>query len=282
MTETFLKYSKKVLAIDENYTDWLIDYFRRQNQTEESLVTGYFDNVNSNLNSIDQKKTFFRFLQFLAFSRTQTATTEIFWEQPYSIVQFKATDFMDFIQINHKNQYQREQLIQFFEKIQTMNPFVKIFTNNSFQSFIIFPFVKTRKKFGEYGPWIIEVAILQELYFYSYRFFFPTYFITYQLDFELQIKLQFIQSYSTQNLKKAFSLDQILDQYKQANNQKKAQIKLHIHYTFDQALKYGMIQDNCQIKFKNKTRKIQFIPIRNLTSLLIGQSEKIYFYEKLF
>jgi hypothetical protein len=32
-----------------------------------------------------------------------------------------------------------------------------------------------------------------------------------------------------------------------------------------------MIQDNCQIKFKNKTRKIQFIPIRNLTSLLIGQ-----------
>jgi hypothetical protein len=282
MTETFLKYSKKVLAIDENYTDWLIDYFRRQNQTEESLVTGYFDNVNSNLNSIDQKKTFFRFLQFLAFSRTQRAITEIFWEQPYSIVQFKATDFMDFIQINHKNQYQREQLIQFFEKIQTMNPFVKIFTNNSFQSFIIFPFVKTRKKFGDYGPWIIEVAILQELYFYSYRFFFPTYFITYQLDFELQIKLQFIQSYSTQNLKKAFSLDQILDQYKQANNQKKAQIKLHIHYTFDQALEYGMIQDNCQIKFKNKTRKIQFIPIRNLTSLLIGQSEKIYFDEKLF
>ena len=59
-------------------------------------------------------------------------------------------------------------------------------------------------------------------------------------------------------------------------------MSLHLEYTFDQALEYGMIQDNCQIKFKNKTRKIQFIPIRNLTSLLIGQSEKIYFYEKLF
>lgn len=45
---------------------------------------------------------------------------------------------MDFIQINNKNQYQREQLIQFFEKLQTMKPFVTIFTNQSFQSFTIF------------------------------------------------------------------------------------------------------------------------------------------------
>jgi hypothetical protein len=52
--------------------------------------------------------------------------------------------------------------------------------------------------------------------------------MTHRLDFELQIKLQFIQSYSTPNLKKAFYLEQILDQYKQANNQKKALIKQHI------------------------------------------------------
>lgn len=284
MTETFFKYSKKVLAIDENYLDWLIDYYRRQrqNQTEKSLVTAYFSIGNSNLNHIDQKKIFFRFLQFIAFSRTQTATTEFFCEQPYSIVQFRVTDFMDFIQINNKNQYQREQLIQFFEKIQTMKPFVKVFINDSFQSFIIFPFVKTRKEFGEYGPWIIEVAVLQELYFYSYRFFFPTYFITYQLDFELQIKLQFIQSYSTKKIKKAFYLEQILDQYKLANNQKKAQIKEHIQYTFHKALEHRMIQDNCQIKFKSKKRKTQYIQLRNITPLLIGQSEIIYFYEKVF
>jgi len=284
MTETFLKYSKKVLAIDENYTDWLIDYFRRerQNQTEKSLVTAYFSTVSSNLNHIDKKKIFFRFLQFIAFSQIQTATTEFFCKQPYSIIQFRVTDFMDFIQINNKNQYQREQLIQFFEKIQTMKPFVKVFINDSFQSFTIFPFVKTRKEFGEYGPWIIEVALLQELYFYSYRFFFPTYFITYQLDFELQIKLQFIQSYSTKKLKKAFYLEQILDQYKQANNQKKAQIKQHIQHTFHKALEHQMIQDNCQIKFKNKKRKTQYIQLRNITPLLIGQSEIIYFYERVF
>ena len=49
MTEKFFNYSKRVLEIDENYTDWLIDYFRRQNQTKESLVTGYFDQESNNL-----------------------------------------------------------------------------------------------------------------------------------------------------------------------------------------------------------------------------------------
>ena len=120
MTENFFNYSKRVLEIDENYTDWLINYFRRQNQTKESLVTGYFD------------------------------------------------------------------------QLQTMKPFVKIITNNSFQSFTIFLVVKAKKQFGEYGPWIIEVAILKEFLFYSYRFFLPTYFLTYQKDFELEIKLLFI------------------------------------------------------------------------------------------
>ena len=162
--------------------------------------------------------------------------------------------------------------------------YYRVYENDTEIRFELEQRVKTRKEFGKYGPWIIEVAILQELYFYSYRFFFPTYFIQYQLDIELQIKLQFIQSYSTKNLKKAFYLEQILDQYKQANNQKKAQIKKHIQYTFHQALEHRMIQDNCQIKFKSKKKKTktQSIQIRNLTPLLIGQSEKIYFYEKIF
>lgn len=95
---------QKFLSFDENYTDWLIDYFRRQRQN------------------------------------------------------------------------QTKQLIQFFEKIQTMKRFGKVFNNESFP---IFPFVKTRKEFGEYGPCRIEVAILQELYFYSYRWVFqPTFLDT--------------------------------------------------------------------------------------------------------
>jgi hypothetical protein len=107
MTERFVKYTKKVLVIDENYTDWLIDYIRRQNQTIKSLVTGYFNQncAHSNLTSIDDKKIFFRFLQFIVYSRTQPTNTKTFWGQLYTIIQFKMTDFMDFIQINNQNYY---------------------------------------------------------------------------------------------------------------------------------------------------------------------------------
>ena len=61
MTEKFFKYSKRVLAIDGNYTDWLIDYFRRQNQTKESLVTGYFGQDSNDLINAHDKKTFLGF-----------------------------------------------------------------------------------------------------------------------------------------------------------------------------------------------------------------------------
>ena len=61
MTETFFNYSKKVLAIDENYTDWLIDYYRRHKPIKKSLVTGYFNQKSANLELIDiyKKKTLF-------------------------------------------------------------------------------------------------------------------------------------------------------------------------------------------------------------------------------
>lgn len=49
MTKTFFNYSKKVLVIDQNYTDWLIDFYRRQNPIKNSLVTGYCNKKSANL-----------------------------------------------------------------------------------------------------------------------------------------------------------------------------------------------------------------------------------------
>lgn len=143
-------------------------------------------------------------------------------------------------------------MIQFLEELQTMKPFVKIYTSENFQSFTIFPAVKISKEFGKSGPWIVKVAILKELHFYSYRFFFPTYFLICQNDLELQVKLHFIQISSSQNLNKTFYSNQILEKYKRASNQKKSQLKQLIQHLFQQALKYKIIQKDCQIEFKNK------------------------------
>ena len=127
MVDIFFKYSKKVLIIYENYNGWLIDFYRRQNSTEYPVVTGYFYQEIINIKSINinEKKTFFKILQFIIFSWIQKTNTEFFWDQPYSIVQFKITDFMNFIRIKNKNQYPREQSIQFFNKLQTLKPFLE-------------------------------------------------------------------------------------------------------------------------------------------------------------
>lgn len=64
MIQAFSRYSKKVLVIDEKYTSWLIDYYRRQNQG--LLATGYFRLTSSDLNTMDQKRNFLGFYNFLA------------------------------------------------------------------------------------------------------------------------------------------------------------------------------------------------------------------------
>tara|TARA_Y100000385_G_scaffold18768_1_gene18817 strand:+ start:12863 stop:14356 length:1494 start_codon:yes stop_codon:yes gene_type:complete len=281
MVDMFFKYSKKVLIVDENYTSWLIDFYRRQNSTNHPLVTGYFyqENINVELININEKKTFFKFLQFIAFSRIQKANTEFFWNQPYSIVQFKITDFMDFVRIKNKNQYQREQLIQFFNKLQTLKPFLNIVTDNEFQSYVIFPVVRSKKS---HGSWVVEIAILQKVYLYSYRFFLPTYFLTYQRDFELQIKLHFIQNYGSQSLKKTFYVHKIMECYKSANNHQKARTKRLIKVSLQQALAYKMIQNYCEVEFIKPARKSKLMKINQLSPLIIGQSSTIKFYELLF
>lgn len=236
------------------------------------------------MQTIENQKYVFRLLQFLFFNRTQKAKTKFFWNQQYSIVQFKIVDFMGFIEIKNKSQYQPEQIIQFFDKLQTMKLFFKIIINRSFQSFVIFPIpiIKARKEFGEYGPWIVEITILQELYKYRYKFSLPKYYLTYQKDFELQVKLHFIQIYSSQSLKKTFYVSQILDHYKRSNNIKKSQVKRLIKDSLQQALAHNIIQNYCKVEFKNKTWKPQFIEIKKLNNSIIGQSDTLNFYELFF
>lgn len=189
---------------------------------------------------------------------------------------------MQFIKIKNKDQYQREQLIQFFNQLQTMKPFLNIVTNNEFQSFTIFPAVRVKKEFVNYGSWIVEIAILQKVYLYSYRFFLPSYYLSYKKDFELQVKLHFIQTYGSQRLKKTFYVNKVMEHYKSSNNHKKSQIKHLIKDSLQQALGYKIIQNYCEVEFRNPTRKSKLMEINQLSSLIIRQSNAINFYESSF
>jgi len=70
--------------------------------------------------------------------------------------------------------------------------------------------------------------------------------------------------------------------YKSSNNQKKAQIKHLIKYSLQQASAYKIIQNYCEVKFLNPARKSELMEIDQLSSLIIGQSTTIKFYELLF
>ena len=67
LTRHFYVHSKKIIVLDNLYTDWLIDFSRIIDKPINSLVISYL--TNSNLGNIDNKKFIFRFLQFLSFSR---------------------------------------------------------------------------------------------------------------------------------------------------------------------------------------------------------------------
>lgn len=59
--------------------------------------------------------------------------------------------------------------------------------------------------------------------------------------------------------KKTFYSNQLLGQYKSANNQKKTQLNQFIQKSFQQALKHKIIRNYFQIDFKDKKRETRYV-----------------------
>jgi hypothetical protein len=74
LTRHFYKHSKKVLLLDNLYTDWLIHYSRKADKPINSLVTSYL--IKSDFDTIANKTQVFRLLQFLSFNRRRPYFTK--------------------------------------------------------------------------------------------------------------------------------------------------------------------------------------------------------------
>lgn len=81
LTGHFYEHSKKVLVLDDLYTDWLIHYSRKTDKPINSLVTSYL--TTNNLQTIGNQKSVFRLLQFLSFSRRRLYFTKYLLSQKY-------------------------------------------------------------------------------------------------------------------------------------------------------------------------------------------------------
>jgi len=273
LTRHFYTHSKKILILDDSYTDWLIDYSRKTDKDKpiNSLVTSYL--TSNNLQTIENEKRVFRLLQFLSFSRRYSTYEKDLFSQKYYVIQFPVREFMDFLKIENKNHYQLKKVIDFLHDLQNNIPPVTIFSDNYFRSAASIPFVEIQK---EHKSLVAKVLIAEQLYWYHYPFSFPSSFISYQTNHELKVKLRIIQCMSTNSLEKVFHATDFLEQFN-LSTQKQAHIKKLIVESFHQLQEDNRIQN----QFKLITKSGIIKEIHKIYPLRIGQSKTIFFYEKL-
>jgi hypothetical protein len=199
LTKHFYTYSKKVLTLNDCYTDWLIKYLRKNQKPTNSFVTTYLKK--NQTNKLSENVKFFTLLQFLAFSRNKNYTKVQIYDQSYCLLQFTLKEYIEFSGVNNINQYQRNKFINLFYSFQKIEPLITYFTDSDFQSILGFPYVDIQK---QGNSWVVKVAISKLLYDYYYPFSFPNTFLTYKNIYDLQIKLKVIEAMSTIPLEKVF------------------------------------------------------------------------------
>ena len=272
LTKHFYTWSRKVLTLNDYYTDWLIKYFRKSYKPRGSLVTSYLKKKDTN--QLSENVKIFTLLQFLSFSRSKNYTQVQIYEQGYCLIEFTLKEYMKFSGVNKINQYQRNKFIKLFYSFQETKPLITYFNDDHFQSILVFPYINIQKRGNS---WFVKVAISKLLYNYCYPFAFPTNFLTYKNIYDLQVKLEIIESISTVPLKKVFYAEVFLAQFN-LSTRKKTAIKKHIVKVFSQLERAGIIKNQYSV-IKKKSQQTE--QADKLTHLLVGQANKIYFYENI-
>lgn len=270
LTKHFHTHSKKLLTLSNCHTDWLVKYLRKTKKPINSLVTSY---LIKKINKLSEGVQVFFLLQFLSFSRSKNHTKIEVYDQNYCLIQFTLKEYIEFVGVQNINQYQRNKFLNLFYSFQKTQPFITYFSESHFQSLLSFPYLDIQKKGNS---WLIKVAVLGLLYDYYYPFSFSNTFLTYKNIYDLQIKIKFIEAIRVVSLEKVFYVEIFLEQFN-ISKSKKAFIKKDILKTFSQLQMDGIIKNHYKVVKKSK----QIEEVSTLPDLLIGQTNRIYFYENV-
>jgi hypothetical protein len=94
----------------------------------------------------------------------------------------------------------------------------------------------------------------------------------------MEVKFEFLKSMSRVSLEKKFSVKSLLDRFS-ISNKNRTKIKGLIIDGFSVLIDDKMIESNFYLIDKNGSSSL--IIMNELTPLLIGKSDEIYFYEKM-
>ena len=107
------------------------------------------------------------------------------------------------------NQSERENLISYFYQLQKLNPVVKVFLNLAFRSYVCFPYVDCNNTSGK--CWVIEVLIVEGLFFFPYPFQLPRYFLRSASKNDLRLKVRLMKSLAISDWEKRLDLEEFFN-----------------------------------------------------------------------
>jgi hypothetical protein len=271
LTRMYYQYSERLFPLDNSYTNWVVDFIRKYPQKEIPmyfLLTSYLEN---RIYSQEEEERLFHLLQFLSFIKSlnlnpgKDCQKYLIKHQVYYLVEFSLSQFVHFTGITISNNYQRKKILSYFERLQTIDPIARHFSDGSFRSSVIFPYVELKKRFDKY--WGIEIAMAEQLFTFPYPFGFPKSFLNYQYKNDLRLKVRLIKSLLVRDQKKTFDLEELFNQVSLSSSQI-VRIKKQFVRLLKELVEQKIIESELQIIYKNGTQrqiKVEELTVRIIT-----------------
>ena len=278
----YFKYSGRVLCLNCVYTDWVIDFQRRQqkNNTSHSLVTSYLE---TRMNNQEEEERLFHLFQFLSFVKSlelnpfKDCKRYRIKEQFYYGLKFPLSKFIKFTGIQISKQSRRDKLIQYFRQLQKLDPIVKEFSDKTFRSYVCFPYVGCDNPSS--NSWTIEIFAAEAIFCFPYPFQLPKSFLTSTCKNDLRLKLLLMKSLAVHAQEKKFNLDKFFDQVNVPNKQL-IKIKKNIIQLLNELVENRIIDDEIVLVLKSNGKKDQLIK-KLTTSDITRRIKYIEFNEKI-
>ena len=254
-----------------NQLDWLRENFRNiraSQQYDNCLITTYFKNLP--LETIEKQEFLYQLLQLVSYIQTLKSSVNWISNENYRVISFQVNEFLEFQGKKKTNYYQIRKLVDFLKSLQSLPPVLEDFSKDSFQSILIFPYLKvTRKK-----SWNVELAISEKVYLYRYPFYFPEEFLTYENAYDLRSKIFFFLSFSTAELKKKFEIQEVLEKTG-LSRQKMTRLRKSIFINFKDAENLQLIDSHYTLLMKTN----EIIEVEKLTPNLLVKAKSIFYTE---
>lgn len=274
----FYNQATKLFDVENSYCDWLLTNFRhvREPAIQEilinSLSTSYLVNkLEHNLAKIEFSYRLIQLLNYIKSLEFKSSSISM-GDKTYKIFKFPVNHFLEFIGKPKNNHYQIKKLIKFLKSFQEIEPVTDNFSDGSFRSYVVFPYLKVERK----KSWWVELSVCQELCSYRYPFHLPETFLNYQNNFELKVKFVLLKSFCTVSIKKEFPTQEFLGQVS-ISTSKNAKLKYFIVSVLHQLKDYKVIESEFQIL----TKQGEIKRVQSLTTNLVSRSKSIFYIERI-